>query len=121
MPPSPRPTAPPPQLQLYSECGLPACRNPVVDAGHPCDCCRADFTGPDGWRITANGEGVLETAEQVAHRKAAQAAAQARALTPAPRPGDGQRKANQTCWLCEQRRTCTSTPAGWECDACQQV
>jgi hypothetical protein len=121
MPSAPKPVAPPSQLQLYSECCLPGCRHPVPDAGHPCGCCLADFTGPHGWRITATGEGALETAEQVADRKAGQAAAQARALTPVRRPGDGHRKANQTCWLCEQRRTCASTPTGWECDACQQV
>jgi hypothetical protein len=32
-----------------------------------------------------------------------------------------ERKQNQTCWLCEQRRTCTQADHGWECDDCRQV
>ncbi len=32
-----------------------------------------------------------------------------------------QRKANQRCWLCEERRTCTKAERGWECGTCQQV
>lgn len=32
-----------------------------------------------------------------------------------------ERKANQRCWMCEQRRTCTRQPAGWECDLCLQI
>jgi hypothetical protein len=32
-----------------------------------------------------------------------------------------ERKRNQTCWLCDQRRTCVQTARGWECVLCRQV
>jgi hypothetical protein len=35
--------------------------------------------------------------------------------------GGAPRKANQLCWLCEQRRACTKQQHGWECDACRSV
>jgi hypothetical protein len=31
------------------------------------------------------------------------------------------RKRNQSCWLCEERRTCTSTAGRWECADCQSL
>ncbi|MBS1693132.1 MAG: hypothetical protein JST91_13025 [Actinobacteria bacterium] len=31
------------------------------------------------------------------------------------------RKANQLCWLCEERHTCTREPHGWECDHCRTI
>lgn len=31
------------------------------------------------------------------------------------------RKANQLCWLCEERHTCTRQPNGWECDHCRNI
>lgn len=31
------------------------------------------------------------------------------------------RKRNQICWLCEERRTCTSTAERWECADCQAL
>jgi hypothetical protein len=34
---------------------------------------------------------------------------------------DAPRKANQLCWLCEQRRACTKQQHGWECDTCRSV
>jgi hypothetical protein len=35
--------------------------------------------------------------------------------------GDGDRKPMQTCWLREERHTCTKTAQGWECNSCQAV
>lgn len=32
-----------------------------------------------------------------------------------------ERKANQRCWVCEQRRTCTREHIGWACDACRSI
>lgn len=32
-----------------------------------------------------------------------------------------ERKSNQRCWLCEQRRTCTREQLGWECDTCREI
>ncbi|QII03763.1 hypothetical protein BH92_27305 (plasmid) [Rhodococcoides fascians A21d2] len=31
------------------------------------------------------------------------------------------RKRNQVCWLCEERRICTSTAGRWECIDCQRL
>lgn len=31
------------------------------------------------------------------------------------------RKRKQICWLCEERRTCTSTGRRWECADCQNL
>ncbi|MFD6859137.1 hypothetical protein ACFWCF_17570 [Rhodococcus sp. NPDC060090] len=31
------------------------------------------------------------------------------------------RRANQWCWMCEQRRICTQTPQRWECSDCLQT
>ena len=31
------------------------------------------------------------------------------------------RKANQLCWLCEERRTCTHIAGRWDCDKCREV
>ncbi|WP_051048263.1 hypothetical protein [Rhodococcus sp. AW25M09] len=31
------------------------------------------------------------------------------------------RKRNQICWLCDERRTCTSTGGRWECTDCQSL
>ena len=33
----------------------------------------------------------------------------------------GERRQNQLCWLCENRRTCTKQANGWECDDCLKV
>jgi len=61
------------------------------------------------------------TADEIADRDAAVHAAyaeQQRTL----RIADGREpKRNQLCWLCEQRRTCTKQPGGWECEACRGV
>jgi hypothetical protein len=32
-----------------------------------------------------------------------------------------ERKPMQVCWMCEERRTCTATPQGWECDRCSAI
>lgn len=32
-----------------------------------------------------------------------------------------ERKANQRCWVCEERRTCTREAIGWACDSCRAI
>lgn len=143
-------TSEPPPLQLFSECLLPGCRNPLPETG----ICPLDaqlFDGSlAGWTIRRSTTGVAETVEEVSARKAAQLAGQARALTPPtpdadvdvdafeartpqPEPARGalassvdaaptpERKPNQRCWLCEERRACTRRPTGWECDRCLAI
>ena len=36
-------------------------------------------------------------------------------------PQIGERKANQRCWTCEDRHTCTFEPLGWACDVCREI
>jgi hypothetical protein len=49
-----------------------------------------------------------------------EAAVGRRLPTPKP-PEEPERKANQRCWMCEERRTCTKQANGWECDACREI
>lgn len=100
-------------LPLFAECALPGCVNPADEAGGPCPECTSLFDGAaGGWTIRRSEGGASETAEQVVDRKTEQRIAQALATTP-------ERKPNQVCWLCEERRTCTKEPGGWECDSCR--
>lgn len=39
----------------------------------------------------------------------------------AQREAEPERKANQRCWICEHRRTCTKQEHGWECAACLKI
>lgn len=57
------------------------------------------------------------TAEQIAERDAAVA----EVLTSRRPVVVEVRRRGQTCWLCVERRTCTQTPHGWECDRCRAV
>ena len=114
-------SAPVDALQLFSRCGLPGCRNLVADPGHPCDECTSLCQGPDGWRIRQSGRGRPETAVEIDARRDATRDAQLAATLPL-RPGPAtatERRRNQKCWLCENRRTCTRTSQGWECDECR--
>jgi hypothetical protein len=102
------------QLALVAECALPGCERLSDVPGAPCPECRALFDGSlGGWRIRP-APGEPETAEQVAERKSDARAAQ-RAIE------EPERRRNQRGWLCEERRTCTRTPTGWECDACREL
>lgn len=116
------------QLALdWPVCVLPGCTNPTGATGAPCADCLAVFDGSlGGWRIVA-APGPALTAEQIAARDAEVAAAyagHAEQVAAAHRvlPGDGgERKRNQRCWMCDDRRTCTRQPQGWECDECREV
>ena len=118
----------PAQLTLLPECVLPGCRLPTDTVGHPCGDCVAVFAAqPGGWALVAR-EGPALTAEQIADRDATVAAAYAdQVAARAGWEGDAgpQRRRNQTCWMCEQRRTCTQVTVGgqfrWECETCQEV
>jgi hypothetical protein len=102
------------QLLLVAECCLPGCRRTAEQPGGPCGECVGLFDGSlGGWRIQ-EAAGVPETAEQVAERKAETRAAQRKLEGP-------ERKANQRCWICEERRTCVRAERGWKCRSCQEV
>lgn len=99
---------------LFETCVIPACNNPTVEVGRPCGQCIGDFSaagfGPMLARIAAPGL----TAEQIAERDQAMAATQRRMREP-------ERRANQLCWICDERRTCTREHAGWECADCRGI
>lgn len=48
-------------------------------------------------------------------------AAQLAPSPPAPAAESPERRRNQVCWMCEDRRTCTQVAGRWECDPCQAV
>ena len=125
-------------------CPLPGCPNLTGQVGTPCDECIAEF-GP--YLAAAPPCDVPLTADQVtaeldardrgvANAYTMQAATQiASTATDLPTyeaavrllanrssgPQIGERKANQRCWTCEERRTCTLEPLGWACDMCRQI
>lgn len=111
---------------LFPDCAVPGCVNPTDTQGHPCPSCRTAF----GDYLTHHKRGVPMTAEQQtardtevraaysAHRAIEAEADTARDL--AIEAGT-QAKPGQTCWICEQRRSCHRIDGRWECRDCQQV
>ncbi len=112
-------------------CILPGCANPTSEQGRPCDDCLADCA-----EFLQMGDGPAMTAEQQAtrddeirRRYALQQECAAREVAPADlrrpsaaaTPAEPQRKANQRCWMCEERHTCTKQEHGWECDTCRSI
>ena len=125
--PQPSPASPGPRnsqgmtihlLPMFTDCVIPGCRNPVAVTGDACNTCRTAF-GP---YLTFTRDDAL-TAQQIADRDSPVCAAhhgrQSRNTPSEPTPSV--RRPNQCCWLCEQRRTCTRQPAGWECDHCRTL
>lgn len=115
-------------------CILPGCTELAAEqgaAGHSC----IDDWGPylragAGPAMTAEEQGVRDSATRRAYAMQLAgndpkliAAVQARYADPPTSDGGGGGpfgKANQRCWLCEQRRTCTREEHGWECKACRR-
>lgn len=110
------------ELELFARCVLPGCQNPVSGQGEPCSSCREAFGEllahrPGGVPLSAEAQRERDSAARAAYR-VRQAAAEA----PRPRdPIEAERKRNQTCWLCTERRTCTPVAGRWECDICREV
>lgn len=106
-------------------CVLPGCGVLVEEQGAACaDCLQA--CGPylvvgDGPPMSADEQRARDSEVVAAYRlhatpdhAPAAAAAARRAAAPA-------RKANQRCWLCEERHTCVLIDGRWECDPCRRV
>ena len=103
------------QLALLPTCVLPGCQQPVTTIGEPCGDCRRAFGAmlrhqPHGQPLTAE-----ETNARDHHIRQAYRQQRDQLL------GADDRRRNQTCWLCTERRTCNRTSAGWECDRCQTL
>lgn len=131
-------------MSALPTCPLPGCGNPAEQVGVPCSDCTEAF-GP--YLAAAPPRDVPLTAEQVTTeleardrgiasaykmQAAAESASTATDLStptsairlPAARassPQIGDRKANQRCWTCGDRHTCTLEPLGWACDTCRQI
>ena len=125
-------------------CPLPGCPDPTDEVGTPCKGC-IDAFGP--YLAAAPSRDVPLTAEQITaqlHARdrgiaaaytmqaATEIAATATDLpicqaavrlpyTRASGPQIGERKANQRCWTCGDRHTCTLEALGWACDTCRQI
>lgn len=97
-------------------CVLPGCTTPVADPTRPCEDC---LTGFGDW-LRESPDAVPLTPELISARDREVVAAYA-AQTGVQVSTEPQRRRNQTCWLCEERRTCTHTSQGWECDTCREV
>ena len=122
---------------LFATCPVPACRQPVSDPREVCGDCLAAFgehLRPSATEMSAEDfAAVLEAgsqrvAEVLAERRVmpqpslAEAAEYLDARGRRPEP---ERKRNQRCWCCEERRTCTrdlsSLAERWICDACAVI
>jgi len=99
---------------MFSDCVIPGCRNLVSDADDACDSCRTPF----GHYLVFNpgpppSVNIRRTPLDVEPRSPER--------RDQPEPGGEKRVPQKLCWLCEQRRTCTAQPRGWECDRCGTV
>ena len=102
-----------PATQTDAECVLPGCRERVDRIGQACDSCIAAF---GSYLVAVDGDPL--TAEAIAERDAGTRDSYVRMLTPPTETQPENRRQNQTCWLCEQRRACTLVDDRWECAAC---
>lgn len=102
---------------LWSTCILPGCTTPTATDGQPCDGCRTAL-GP---MLRHQDDGAPITADQCAKRDAetVDAYSTQAQIAAGHTPPVGRR--NQRCWLCDQRRTCTTVDGRWECRNCATV
>jgi hypothetical protein len=123
-------TAPP---SLFGIC--PACHQPSAADGLACPACveaarpfirRADGTAPADAEIAALlGEVDPDGPESPLAGDTAPVVERPASVVEAPGPpAVPERKQNQQCWVCEERRTCTpdpDNPGRWICGACREL
>lgn len=109
-------------------CILPGCGAPTAEQGTPCADCAASFGGylrqTEGPAMTAEAQNRRDSETHTAYAAllAGEDPARAAAASALPkREAEPERKANQRCWICEQRRTCTKREHGWECNDCLKI
>lgn len=115
-------------------CILPGCRNVVEVQGLPCAECVEIFGDTlrqtDGPRMTAEAQAKRDRETHATYAvllsggdpaRAPEAGGRAAATPEGLKPEQPERKPNQRCWMCEERRTCTRQPQGWECDKCMEI
>ncbi|HTY35379.1 hypothetical protein [Mycobacterium sp.] len=101
---------------LFPPCPIPGCRGITDVDGEPCAGCRDLF----GQYFTREPGVPKPTTAEIADRDRAVAEIyRERRQLAAAKP---ERRANQTCWCCEERHTCTRNDRGlWECDTCAGI
>ncbi|MBD8056433.1 hypothetical protein ICV35_22535 [Rhodococcus ruber] len=125
---------------LWETCIVPGCKQPVAEELDVCQTCRTVFgdylretdrppryTRADLDRADAE---VLEMYRLLARRHVEPEQidtdselyrrAATLATTSLQHAGELER-ANQRCWICDERRTCLLRPGGWECRTCRQI
>lgn len=125
---------------LWATCILPGCRQPIADELDVCTTCRTAFGDylhetdrPPNYTVADLEErdagirnayrslyGQRIEPEQIDTDSDKYRRAVTLATTVAQQMGQ-EEKANQTCWLCEERRMCIRRPGGWECRDCRQI
>ena len=115
-------------------CVIPGCDTLVEAFGEVCHACAEAFgptlrrSGPpvteqqitdrdEQTRAAYRARHAAETTNDARHEAVGRGHLEAKAAA----AGSVQRKRNQKCWLCEERRTCTRQPQGWECERCRLV
>ena len=98
---------------LLPECVLPGCTEPVVYVGDACPGCIEAFVA-----MLVQRSGAPMTPESIEARDADVRASYAAMRAPST---ETDRKQNQRCWLCDERRTCTRVGGRWECHECLEV
>ncbi|WP_051722135.1 MULTISPECIES: hypothetical protein [Actinomycetes] len=108
-------------LELFARCVLPGCANPVAEQRHPYPDCERACAG----FLRSTARAPLGAEDQAARDEQVRAAQRANAdLTRAIAAADPTARitrANQRCWMCEQRRLCTRVSGQWECRDCQTI
>lgn len=104
-------------LDDLAQCAVPGCGGVVAAWGVVCPDCKAAF----GEFLVVAPVSAPVTREQLEERDATTAAAYAKQKELVP-----ERKRNQRCWICEERRTCSwvkgpTTSFDWECDECRDL
>jgi len=105
--------------RLFATCPVGGCSNLVSDPRQVCSECRAAFASylrPSSTPVLSAEAFAAKLAEADARHRQALAARHDK--TPAW-------KANQRCWVCEERRTCREEQVGierrWVCKTCEQI
>ena len=110
------------QAEMFTACAVPGCPVPVASPGDVCTSCRRAF---GDMLHVLDGPALVEPDQVAAELRerddSVRAQYRARATAPAAPRSDSDPKRNQVCWLCEERRTCTSEEAGWECAHCRDT
>ncbi len=101
------------QLDLFTPCAIPTCETPVIESGDVCPGCQDAF----GHMLQTRPPVPREVSPQLEAAHTVEIPAGNTAI-PTASTNDPDRKAKQTCWLCEERRTCQKVRGRWECRSC---